>query len=218
MAKKRKRSRDAQGTTKSSLWSAKEKATLYGWLDYCVEAKYSKADTLRIIAVKLEDVGSVRNDTNKITAKLHRDWNRFGAVGSKFDDIFEYGHGSSDIQAFTEQELIDIFDAKKKFVEEAEHGPLIRRSRRSQAGSQSRTFSRTPVQTPRNENQVLLQSQKTTLGSPYPAVKRCRNDGGSENVQGSRENGTGLQQKKHPKNAVYMDFLIEITALTDIMM
>ena len=71
-------------------WSAEEKATLYGWLDYGVKVLgYSKEDFFSTVGIKLEDSGSTRHDVNKITSKLKRDWFRYGSTGYDFDDIFK---------------------------------------------------------------------------------------------------------------------------------
>jgi len=181
-------------------WSAEEKATLYGWLDYGVKVLgYSKEDFFSTVGIKLEDSGSTRHDVNKITSKLKRDWFRYGSTGYDFDDIFK--DGASDLFGFSIEEKEQISAVKQQFVQESTNTTPARRLRRDRTSNQLRSMSRTPAQFSKNESPSLIKKESRIHGSP--ALKTYGKYRKRGRVQAPRDLETAMKQNKKSKHKVY---------------
>ena len=205
MAKKRKRSKVAQGTPKASQpWSNEEKATLYGWLDYCVEVLgYGKEDFLSTVCIKLEDQGSSRHDINIIVRKLRRDWQSYGPEEQdhgneeqKFEEIFE--RGSLCFTGFSAQEHENIATAKRQFVHESTTTTPAKRLLRDRSSNHLRSVSRTPVQSSHKGTPTLFKRENRSQGSTSLATYDRDQTSWEASIKAPRELKPVIKPDKRP--------------------
>jgi len=196
MAKKRKRSHAAQGTPKPSLWTAQEKATLYGWLDYCAKVvEYDKNDFLSTVSFKLEDEGIQSHDIRRITDKLRRDWNSYGMANTTFDDIFKIG--AAIFERFSDQQKEDIAIAKERFIRDNMSTTPARRLRRDRASTQMRSMSRTPAQSSQNGTPSLIKRERESKHHGSPALRTYGKDRRRKVDQAPKVADSGKTQSKN---------------------
>jgi len=201
MAKKRKRPNVGQGPPPkpSPPWSAEEMATLYGWLDYCVQVLgYNKEDFFSTVTVKLEDQGSTRHDVKLVKAKLKRDHESYGREGTNMDDVFR--HGGSDLIGFSDQEKKKIATAKQTFIDETITATPARRLRRDRSSNQLRSMSHTPAQSLKKESPGLIKRENRMHGSP--SLKTYGKDRKKDVVRKHREPESVMKQSKLPAHVV----------------
>ena len=131
MAGKRKRPAVSNNSPKTQLWSDKECAILYAYLDFGIKKlNYNKNDFLSTVGIRLKDAGSTRSELTKIVAKLKYDWEKFGRYGTHFEDLYKDG---SCVITFDKKDIIKIAEAYRNFEAESSTIPTTRRLRGSTA-------------------------------------------------------------------------------------